>query len=395
MNPKYRFATRLSKMRVSAVREILKVTERPDIISFAGGLPAPELFPVEAMAKGHADVFREAGQAAMQYSTTEGWRPLREWIAGRLNHRGIRAEADRVLVTTGSQQAIDLVARIFLDPGDAVIVENPTYLAALQSFTGFEASLVAVGSDEDGMITDEVEAALAHAKPKLIYLVADFHNPKGTTLSAARREHLVKLSQKYGVPILEDDPYSEIRFDGEPLRPLASIDDDGLVIYTSTFSKTLSPGLRIGWISASREVFSALVTAKQPADLHTSTIAQRATAKMLSSFDYDRHIAGLRKVYEERCRTMLDALEKHFPSTTRWTKPGGGLFIWVELPGGLSAESLLREAIEHKVAFVPGDSFFAANPPRNFMRLNFSNSSPEIIREGISRLGSLVKRRTE
>lgn len=391
----YRFARRMSRMSVSAVREILKVTEQPEIISFAGGLPAPELFPIAAIAIAHAEVFVEEGPAALQYSTTEGWKPLREWIATRMRTQGIQADASRVMITSGSQQGIDLVGKIFLDPGDAVLVENPCYLAALQSFSSHEASFIAVGSDDDGMRVDEVEQALAQSRPKLIYLVPDFHNPKGTTLSAERREHLIDLSRRYRVPILEDDPYGELRYRGTKPKSLAALDKDGLVIRLSTFSKTLSPGIRIGWVTASEEILQTLVIAKQAADLHSSTIEQRAVAKLLQSFDYDAHVARLCEVYGERCDTMRKAIEAYFPSEARWTRPEGGLFLWVELPEGISGEEALEDAIRERVAFVPGAPFFANDPLHNFIRLNFSNQLPEMIEEGIQRIGNVLKRRMQ
>ena len=389
----YRFARRMSRMVVSEVREILKVTEQPEIISFAGGLPAPELFPVAAIAQAHAEIFAEEGPQAMQYSTTEGVRPLREWIARRVAGRGIKATADNVVVTTGSQQAIDLVAKIFLDPGDEVIVENPCYLAALQSFSGFEARFVTVESDDHGMRIDQVEAALRRSRPKLIYVVSEFSNPKGTSLSPERREHLVRLARVFGVPIFEDDPYSELRYMGERPLPLAAYDTEGWVIRASTFSKTLSPGIRIGWVTAADAIIQEVVIAKQAADLHTSTIEQRATARLLKTFDYDGHIGNLRRIYGERCMKMRDAIEKHFPSETRWTRPEGGLFLWVELPERVNAREVFEEALKEKVAFVTGDAFFANEARRNFMRLNFSNQQPEMIEEGIKRIAGVLKRR--
>lgn len=395
---RYRFARRLSRVTASAVREILKVTERPEIISFAGGLPAPEMFPVEAIARAHAAVFAEEGREALQYSTTEGWLPLRQWIAARLLGKGIQADARRVLITSGSQQGIDLTAKAFLDPGDAVIVESPCYLAALQAFGEFEASFTAVGSDDHGIRVDEVEHALNQSRHKLIYIVPDFHNPKGTTLSRERRERLIHLSREHRVPILEDDPYGELRYEGRGPEPLAALDRDGLVIYLSTFSKTLSPGMRIGWVHASEQVFQALVVLKQAADLHTSTIAQRAAARLLDGsggdeFQYDSHLERIRSVYGERCRAMRGSLEQHFPNTARWSRPEGGLFLWVELPAGVKGEDLLEDALAEQVAFVPGASFFACNPAHNFIRLNFSNCSPERIDEGIRRLARVLQRR--
>lgn len=388
----FRFANRMSRIGVSAVREILKVTERPEIISFAGGLPAPELFPVEVIARAHAEVFATSGNAALQYSTTEGWLPLRNWIADRMISQGIETDADRILITNGSQQGIDLVAKVFLDKGDKVIVENPCYIAALQAFNAYEAEFVALDSDEDGMKVDNLERAIQESNAKLIYLVANFHNPKGTTLALERRKKLIELSRLYRIPILEDNPYGELRYRGEPVPTLASMDKDGLVIHLSTFSKTLSPGLRIGWIVAAAEIIQELNVCKQAADLHTSTIAQRAAARVLESFDYDAHIAGLCRVYGERCETMISAIETHFPSETKWTKPEGGLFLWVELPENVNGTKLLDAALQERVAFVPGAPFFAKAARENFIRLNFSNSKPEKISEGIARLGKVMKK---
>jgi 2-aminoadipate transaminase len=392
-NGRYRFARRMSKIRVSAVREILKISEQPDVISFAGGLPAPELFPIGAIAEAHRQVFTEEGAAALQYSTTEGWLPLREWIAQRLVVGGVETTADRVLITSGSQQGIDLVAKVFLDAGDQVIVENPCYLAALQSFSGFEASFIAIDSDDHGMRVEQVESALQRSTAKLIYVVSDFHNPKGTSLAPDRREQLIHLSRHYRVPILEDDPYGELRYSGTRPPALAALDRDGLVIYLSTFSKTLSPGMRLGWVSASNEIIHALIVAKQATDLHTCTVEQRAAGRLLSTFDYDGHIAQLRSVYGMRCNAMLAALERHFPSTAQWTHPEGGLFIWAELPRTVRAETVLEEAIKQRVAFVPGAPFFAQGEHHNFMRLNFSNRPAEAIEEGISRIGRILKGR--
>lgn len=390
-SPAFRFAKRMSHIGVSAVREILKVTERPEIISFAGGLPAPELFPVEALARAHTEVFAENGNAALQYSTTEGWQPLRKWIAERMISQGIETEADDILITNGSQQGIDLVAKTFLDKGDKVIVENPCYIAALQAFNAYEAEFVTLESDDDGMQVDQLERAIQESNPKLIYLVADFHNPKGTTLALERRKKLVELSGRYRVPILEDNPYGELRYRGERLPTLASLDREGLVIHLSTFSKTLSPGLRIGWVVAASEIIRELTVCKQAADLHTSTIAQRATARALETFDYDSHIAGLCRVYGERCETMISAIEEHFPAETRWTRPQGGLFLWVELPEHVNGSKLLDAALQERVAFVPGAPFFAQEARENFIRLNFSNSKPAKIIEGIARLGKVIE----
>ena len=389
----FRFARRMSRMPVSAIRELLKVTEHPEIISFAGGLPAPELFPVDAIAQAHAQVFAEEAAAALQYSTTEGCRSLREWIAARMQTQGVATSTDNVMITTGSQQGIDLASKIFLEPGDTVVVENPCYLAAIQTFSGYEASFIPIDSDDKGMRVDELEEVLRHSRPKLIYVVSDFSNPKGTTLSYARRLKLIELSTRSCIPILEDNPYGELRYEGQGPPSLGALDTEGLVIQLGSFSKTLSPGMRLGWLIASEEVFHNAVIAKQAADLHTSTVQQRAAARMLQTFDYDGHIQRLCKVYGERCQAMRSAIEQYFPQDVKATRPEGGLFIWVELPERISADELFIDAVAEHVAFVPGTSFFACEPRQNFMRLNFSNQTPEMIEEGIKRIGSVLKRR--
>jgi 2-aminoadipate transaminase len=383
---------RMSRMTSSAVREILKVADRPDILSFAGGLPAPELFPVEAIARAHAEVLATEGASAMQYSITEGYPPLREWISRLMAQRGIAAGPERILVTNGSQQGIDLVGKVLLNAGDRVAVENPSYLAALQSLGGYEVSFDAVGSDAEGMRVDELEALLTGpTPPRLIYVVADFHNPTGRQLSLARRQQLVALAQRYGVPILEDDPYGELRFGGKDLPKLAALDDQGVVIYISTFSKTLAPGLRVGWLVAPPSLVKSLTIAKQASDLHTGTLSQRAISKLLGSFDYAGHIGMLRGVYGSRCQTMLGALEQNLPAGSKWTVPAGGMFVWVELPEGMSADALFHKALEEKVAFVPGSPFFVGASSGRFMRLNYSNRTPELIVEGMQRLGRVAK----
>lgn len=384
-------AGRMSRMTTSAVREILKVADRPDVLSFAGGLPAPELFPVDAIARAHAEVFASEGRSALQYSVTEGYGPLREWVAQLLRGRGVDARASQVLITCGSQQGIDLVGKVLLSPGDRVVVEDPSYLAALQVLGGYEVELEPVPSDMEGMRMDALEEVLRTRAPKLVYLVPEFSNPKGTRLSLARRRRLVELAQRHGVAILEDDPYGELRFAGEPLPSLAALDDQGVVISLSTFSKTLAPGLRVGWVYSPPSLLKSLTIAKQASDLHTATVSQRAVAKLLETFDYAAHLATLRDVYGERCNTMLAALAEHLPEGTRWTRPEGGMFVWVELPEGLSADALFKPALEQKVAFVPGAPFFVRPPSQRFMRLNYSNRTPELIREGMARLGRVVR----
>jgi 2-aminoadipate transaminase len=383
------FATRMEGMPPSAVREILKVAERPDILSFAGGLPAPELFPVDAIAAAHADVLAREGGAALQYSTTEGYGPLREWIAEHLKRRGIPARADQLLITSGSQQGIDLAARVFLDPGDVVLVESPTYLAAIQAFAAYQVRLVSVPSDDNGMQVDKLAELIEEHRPKLIYLVPSFQNPQCTTLPQTRRAALAALAEQHRVMILEDDPYGELAFTGAPPRPVAA-GGHGNIIYLSTFSKTLAPGLRIGWMWADPAVLRRVTIAKQAADLHTASLAQRATSRLLQTFDYDSHVAKIRDVYGERCQTMLSALSEYMPDGCRWVTPTGGMFVWLQLPEQLDADALLAGAVARKVAFVPGSSFFVEHVRRNFARLNFSNQPPQAITEGMRRFGQVI-----
>jgi len=384
------FARRMSRIQPSAIREILKVTERPEVLSFAGGLPAPEAFPVEELARAHAEVLANEGASALQYATTEGFLPLRTWIAGRMAQRGMQVEHEHVLVTAGSQQGIDLTAKALLDPGDTVVVENPSYLAALQAFQAYEARFAVVGSDDHGMRVDELERLLRRMRPKLIYLVPTFQNPRGTTLSLERRVRVAQLAAEHGVPVLEDDPYNELRYSGDPLPAVAALDDRAPVIHLGSFSKTLAPGLRLGWAVASEEMIRAMTLAKQSADLHTGALAQRAVARLLASFDYDAHLRRIRALYAERCRVMIESLERNLPPGSEWTHPQGGLFVWASLPAGIDCGDLLVLAARANVAFVPGAPFFARDPQHNTMRLNFSNRSPELICEGMSRLGRLL-----
>ncbi len=382
-------ARRMQGMNASAVREILKVAEKPEIISFAGGLPAPELFPVEPIAAAYEKVFAREGQGALQYGVTEGFLPLRQWIAARMQKRGIPSTPEQLLITSGSQQGIDLTARILLDPGDAVAVESPTYLAAIQVFTGYQAKLVPIESDDGGMRLDSLERALKSQRIKLLYLVTEFQNPKGTSLAADRRDALVKLAQAHGVVVLEDDPYGEIRFSGEPSAPLAARSEN--VIHLGTFSKTLAPGMRIGWMHGPKELLRAATIAKQAADLHTATLAQRAAAALLETFDYDANLAKLRAAYSVRHDAMQRALAKHMPEGTRWTKAQGGMFLWLQLPEGVTDEMLFKRAIAAGVAVVPGSPFFAGRPSHQFARLNYSNQTEARINEGIERLGAAMR----
>jgi len=386
-------ARRMSRVQASAIREILKVTERPDVLSFAGGLPAPEAFPAEALAGAHADVLGRDAAAALQYGPTEGHGPLRAWVAERMTGRGLPASPEQVLITAGSQQGIDLVAKTLIDPGDTVLVEAPSYLAALQCFSTYEARLEPVEADEDGMRVDALERALRAGRPKLIYLVPTFQNPRGTTLSLERRGRIARLARESGVTVLEDDPYAELRYRGAALPPVAGIDPAAPVIHLGSFSKTLAPGLRLGYAIAGERTIRALTIAKQATDLHSGSLAQRAVARLFETFDYDAHLRRLRTLYGERLDAMLAAIERSFPAGTLWTRPEGGLFVWVSLPRGLDAEELLGDAMRDRVAFVPGAPFYPAAPRHETLRLNFSNRPPVLIAEGIARLGACVSAR--
>lgn len=394
-----RYAQRAQRITSSAIRELLKLTEQPDVISFAGGLPAPEVFPVEEIANAADLVLKEMGAQALQYSTTEGYRPLREVLCeGRLGH-GVAVHPDDVLITSGSQQALDLIGKVFIDPGDRVVVEAPTYLGALQAWNAYGAEYVTVPADEQGMVTAALEDIL-RTRPKLIYSMPTFQNPTGVAMALERRRQLVELAGRYNVPIVEDDPYGQLRFEGEDLPTLIALDAaqrgqggdryDGNVIYLSTFSKILAPGLRLAWVVAPGDVIRKLVQAKQGADLHTPTFNQMVAYQAAREGVIDRHLPLIRQLYHERRDLMLARMAEHFPPSVRWTRPQGGLFVWGVLPEAVDAADALRAAVPYRVAFVPGAPFFPNGGGHNTMRLNFSNALPERICEGIARLGQVL-----
>ncbi|TCL39340.1 2-aminoadipate transaminase [Anaerospora hongkongensis] len=386
------FARRVEQMKASEIREILKVTERPDVISFAGGLPAPELFPVEEMKAVCTAVLSDDGRAALQYSTTEGYQPLREQITARMAEAGVVASCTDVLIVSGSQQGLDLTGKVFLDEGDIVICESPTYLAAINAFKTYSPQFVEVAMDEQGMIMSALEETLQrYPQAKLIYTIPDFQNPTGRTMSIDRRKRLVELANQYDVMVMEDNPYGELRFAGERVPPVKAFDTEGRVIYQSTFSKVLTPGIRVGWLCAAPEILQKYIIFKQSTDLHTNTMAQRQVSKFMEMFDLKEHIEKIRKVYKTRRNLMLEAIKSEFPAGVTYTQPDGGLFLWVELPKELNARDLLIKCLEKQVAFVPGGAFFPNGGNENTLRLNFSNMSEERIVEGIARIGKLIK----
>jgi 2-aminoadipate transaminase len=396
----HRYAQRTQAMTSSVIREILKITARPDVISFAGGLPAPEIFPVKEFAQACDVVLSENPSEALQYGITEGYLPLRQYMAGRTEREGVKVTADNVMITSGSQQALDLIGRILINPGDKILVESPTYLGALQAWSAYGAEYIAVPADEDGMRTDGLEAAL-RAGPKMIYVLPNFQNPTGVTLSLERRKQLVQLADKYGVPIVEDDPYSALRFEGEHIPSVMSLDAQmrgecdkcytGNVIYLSTFSKILAPGLRLAWVVAPPEVIFLMAQAKQGADLHTAVFTQMVAYQVAYDGFLDRHLDVIRSVYQRRRDIMLDSMSSTFPEGVRWTRPKGGLFLWVTLPEYMKATEILPAAVENKVAFVPGSPFFPCGGGENTLRMNYSNATDDGIREGMDRLGKTLK----
>jgi 2-aminoadipate transaminase len=387
------FAKRAELMTSSALRELMKVTAQPEFISFAGGLPAAELFPVERVKSALIAALDAVGGRALQYSATEGLADLRDWIARRS-----RVKQENVLITSGAQQAMDLIGRILFDEGDRVIVENPTYLAALSAWRPAGVEFLPVASDADGMNMDDCEP-LMKRKPKAIYCVPNFQNPLGTTMSMVRRKKLVALARRYSIAIIEDNPYGELRYSGRALPGLFELDArnhgaaglDSRVIYTGTFSKVLMPGLRVGWVIAVRTVIEKLTQAKQAADLHTGTLSQHLALELVSRGFLEEQVPLLRANYRERRDIMIKALKKHFPQRAVWTQPEGGMFLWVTLPRHINTGELLPAALKQRVAYVPGAAFHLNGEGHNTLRLNFSNARPERIEAGIKKLGRLFE----
>ena len=386
-------ARRTQAMNPSVIREILKVTERPDIISFAGGLPAPDTFPVEALRQATDQVLSRDGRAALQYAASEGFGPLREAVAAQLRGQGMGVDSGQVLITTGSQQALDLVGKVLIDAGSRVLVESPTYLGALQAFAPMEPAFAAVPSDAEGPDPEALaRLATAGATPaRCAYLLPNFQNPSGRTLSAARRDELVATAQRAGLPLVEDNPYGDLWFDAPPPPPLAARWAEGC-LYLGSFSKVLAPGLRLGYVVAPRAVFPKLLQAKQAADLHTPGFNQRIVARLLEDGFLERHVPTIRARYRAQCAAMLAALEREMAGLdVRWNAPEGGMFLWVRLPAGLDATALLPEAVHAGVAYVPGAAFFAEAPDARTLRLSFVTASVEQIDRGIAALAAVVR----
>lgn len=384
-----RFSTRAQALQSSAIREILKVTERPEVISFAGGLPSPATFPVEAINAALQKVLSEKGQVALQYSTTEGYAPLREWIAAQVGTAQAPVSADDVLIVSGSQQGLDLLAKALINEGDKVLVEAPTYLGALQSLSLFSPHYVPIAADEEGLqpeaLTDDMRGA------KLLYVLPNFQNPTGRLLSQSRRHALVQRARELDFLILEDDPYGALSYDGHVPPSIRSLAPERTV-YMGSFSKVLAPGLRLGYVIAPPALRSKLVQIKQATDLHTATLTQMAVYEVLKTGILTHHLPEIRTLYAAQCTAMLEALKRYMPEQVRWNSPRGGMFLWVQLPAGLNATDLLNKAIEQNVAFVPGAPFYAADPVQETLRLAFVTVPPSLIDEGVKRLAEIIKK---
>jgi len=386
------FADRMATTHKSFIREILKVTQDSNVISFAGGLPNPKLFPVKELADACLKVLQEDGENVLQYSTTEGYLPLREYIAERyFLKRGLQASPDEILITNGSQQGLDLVGKVFLNKGDRVVIERPGYLGAIQAFGIYEPSFVPIPLLDDGIDTDLLEKALKAGESKLFHTVINFQNPSGVTYSRQKREKLADIIKGHNMVLVEDNPYGELRFIGEDLPSMKSYLGDRTIVLGS-FSKVVTPGLRLGWICAATDVMDKIVVAKQSSDLHSNYLSQRAVYQYLIDHDLDEHILNIRKVYKRQRDLMVSMIEQHFPEEIEYTKPEGGMFLWATLPENLSSLNLFKLAMEENVAFVPGRAFYVDGGGDNTLRLNFSNSDEEKIEEGIKRLAKVIKK---
>ncbi len=390
------FSERTKLLKASDVRELLKYTQDPTIISFAGGLPSPEAFPVEDLSIIFEELLHEDNTPALQYGPTSGDPLLKKALATMLASRGIAAQADHIIVTHGAQQALELFGRVFLDPGDIAMVTQPTYLGIFTAISVYEPSYHGIPTDEEGIIPDILEENL-HAlamdgiRPKFLYVVPTFHNPTGVTMSLRRRQALVDLAAEYEVPIIEDDPYYDVRFEGDPMPPIASLDKEGWVMYLGSFSKVLAPGFRVGFAHGPPELINKMSLAKQGADLFTNGFGQRVAERYLSLGLMKRHLPRIQKLYRRKRDVMLKALEETWPENAEWTRPQGGLFLWTTVDPALDTKELLPRAAERHVVYVPGHGFYAGSPAVNHMRLNFSYPSDAQIRKGIGVLGEVLK----
>ena len=390
---KWQMAQRADKMNPSVIREILKVTEKPGIISFAGGLPSPQTFPIDAMREASERVLRDDGKAALQYAASEGYAPLREWVAKDLLKQGMHVSPDQVLITTGSQQGLDLVAKILIDAGSRILVETPTYLGALQAFTPMEPIAVGVNSDDHGVDPADLRAKVGVGadKARFVYLLPNFQNPTGRTMTEERRAAVGQVAIETGLPIIEDNPYGDLWFDAPPAPSLSSRHPEGSV-YLGSFSKILAPGLRLGYLVAPTSLYPKLLQAKQAADLHTPSFNQRVVAEVLKDGFIERHVPTIRALYKQQCEAMLAALDREMAGLgLTWNRPVGGMFLWVQLPKGLQAIPLLAKAVEKGVAFVPGSAFYAEGADESTLRLSFVTATVDQINTGMAALAAAIR----
>ena len=389
----YKFASRMERMKASEIRELLKLTARPDIISFAGGLPAPELFPVKEIAQVSHDLVLKEGQKLLQYATTEGRPTLREKIAKRMTEKyKTPVVADDILITTGSQQCLDFAGKLFLDPGDVVLCESPSYLGALNAFNAYQPVFKEVPTDGEGIIPEELDKILASTpKCKFIYVIPDFQNPTGICWSLERRKKFIEVINKYDLPVFEDNPYGELRYRGESFPTLKSMDTKGLVSFLGTFSKIFCPGLRLGWIAGPHAIVEKFVMIKQSADLHTSNFDQGVADAYMDTYDLDAHVKEIVALYGHRRDLILKTMEEEFPKGVEFTRPDGGLFLWVTVPEGVSARKVFDKCIEQKVAAVIGDAFYPNDKTDRSMRVNYSCMPDDKIVEGVKRMAKAIK----
>lgn len=390
-----RYADRTSSIKASEIRELLKLTEKPEIISFAGGLPAPELFPLKKINEVMSEVIDKKGCIALQYASTDGYTPLREIILNqRVRPTGIECGISNIMLTNGSQQGLEFSAKLFINKGDTIVCESPSYLGAINAFAAYQPKFIEIPMDEHGMIVEKLEKVLIdhHDEIKMIYTIPDFQNPSGITMNIERRKRLAELAAKYEIIIIEDSPYGELRFEGESLPPIKSFDKSGYVVNLGTFSKTFCPGLRLGWIIANEEIIRKYILIKQGADLQCNTLSQVFAAEYMKKYNLDDHIAEIISVYKKRRDLMINTIKECFPKDIKYTYPVGGLFTWCELRSDLDTAEILQEALKENVAFVPGSSFFPNGGKKNFFRLNYSNMDEERIVEGIKRLGTVLQK---
>jgi 2-aminoadipate transaminase len=388
-NPiQWQFSERAQQLQSSAIREILKITQRPEIISFAGGLPSPATFPVERLKEAYDKILTDNGKVALQYGPTDGYAPLRQWVADYLSTDGSRIVPEQILMVSGSQQALDLLGKVLIDEGSPVLVETPSYLGALQAFSVYRPEFRSVDTDDHGLVPSSIGALAQGAR--LLYSLPNFQNPTGRSMSIERRQELVETCARLGLPLIEDDPYGALSYKGEPLPRMVAMNPEG-VIYMGSFSKVLTPGIRLGYVCAPLPLVRRLELAKQAADLHTAQLTQMVVHEVVKDGFLDQHIPTIRSLYAGQCQAMLDAMDEQFPEGVTWTRPEGGMFIWVTLPKQIDAMKLLDQALAARVAFVPGAPFYANEPATNTLRLSFVTVPPERIREGIATLGKLIK----